>query len=1079
MSDEKNLTPEGAEQTEDIITERKIRTVPQVHTVKGDRGVHIPQGSPASSPEQTTRRFIKTGDTPFLSVRAEKAEAETATEVTKFSDRLSTQAAEERIHTGFTGKMHTYDTVHAVSENGGRMIDAALEEEQIRFDVPDGDVKRASPALFSSPAAESEEGAPTKHIGRGDLLREIAGTADEDVRRNPDQLMMEGFDKVGIKTEEEVRSEEALLEELSKTRERKIGDFRFWGKKHDGGEGGTQDETYGRIRVSRALPAFLEKISERFSHLETPFAPVNTEEYTEYTRRREGFEALKKARLVTLIRIAVLAALGLFLLILDAAAKGTAAKNDGFFTVFGGSVNALVGVNIGVFVLSLAVTLPELKNGLFSILKMHPRTEAALLLLDVCVLTQNVIAFFTQLKVAGDIQLLTPAAVLLAVPLLLSKLFYYDNTRQCFKSVATRGEKSYLRTVSDPALNSRLTGSDANEEQKVVYVGRTRFVSGFFARSANASASAFPSGRIIALSSFLSLVTGIIAWIIGKNVLYGVSAAALCLSFAFPVCCLVSTGFFLSKKNQALSLKSSFIGSFYDAGDLSGVENIAADADEIFSAEITGCLTSKGVSEKQARFVAASLANQAGSLIKKSFSQDISNFEDKLPAVESLVYEEKLGLSAWVNGCKILLGAHDLLVNHSVPVPEENLVIKFLREGEKPLYLAIEGQFTAVFSVVYSCPEEVKKGIKSLVEGGTILSLSTTDANITDRFAEALLELPEESVRMISAAAAAGIKTSKAAVSEKEDPGAVFTDSFVSLCRVADAAVTLDRIRAVSKVVCAAGAFVSLALGMVLVFTGAYKNISALSVLLMQCVLIALCFLSPFMTGFSFGKGQKAKKPEAGEAAGAPADDPAPDDAGGAGAGETPAGDPAPAAPQKSEPQPDGALTEDTFDRFLDADAPAADVPDEAPAEEEEEKDAAIISSESLKKTFASIGGFFSKLTEREKQTEEAQPKNFSLFGEKKQDVTRAEDIESAYEKRRREEKSLRAAFTAPAVPDAPVYDLRRARLPEEEKEAPAFVPPAPAGNVDLFDDALWSRFEDDKVFAGLHEDEEKLKYEF
>ena len=66
------------------------------------------------------------------------------------------------------------------------------------------------------PKAPQEEGEKdtTKHFDiQGARLREIADTAGDDVRRNPDQLMMEGFDEIGKKTEAELL-EDAQLQEM-------------------------------------------------------------------------------------------------------------------------------------------------------------------------------------------------------------------------------------------------------------------------------------------------------------------------------------------------------------------------------------------------------------------------------------------------------------------------------------------------------------------------------------------------------------------------------------------------------------------------------------------------------------------------------------------------------------------------------------------------------------------------------------------------------------------------------------------------------------------------------------------------
>ncbi len=1118
MSKKKKNRPVSSGIREDVVIsreetgERKIKTVDEVHTVEAPDAVYIPaetEEAPAEVPGEKTRRFIRTSDAPHVSVREDAAAKETETAVSKYTDRFVTPENEEQVHTGFTGKMGTYDQTHAVKESDGRMIDVSLF--QMRFDL--ANEAAAEPA---AEPAETEEGG-TKPIGKGDLLREIAGTADEDVRRNPDQMMMEGFDVIGMKTAEEVRSEEELKEELDRTREKKIGDFRFWNKKDDGELGQTDDVKFEKTPVSRALPQALDRFSRRFSHLETPFTPVKTEEYTDHNNRREGFSAIRRAKTFTLLRAGALALLGLVLLILDAVAAGNVSNNGGRLTLFGGSNAALAVINLAFGVLGAAALFPELKNAVFSILKLHPRTDAVLLGLALTTLLQNAFAIRTELQAQADFRLLTPAFLLLAAPYLLSKVFYYDSEHHCFKIVSTKSDKSYLRQVTEPVLAARLNHTD-NPDKKAVYVGKTRFVDNFFYRWANAQKAGEPFGRVVAIGFILTAVTAVVAWIVGKDFLYAVSAAALCLSFSVPLCSLLSTGFYLTRQNKALSLKSSFIGSCADAAAFTKLENIAADAADLFDGSVVSCLTSKDVTERQVRFVAAAIAKGAGGLTKKLFAADIETYDDKIPPCESLVYEEKLGLSAWVSGCKVLLGTHDLMTNHSVEVPDESVVLKVLGEGEKPLYLAIEGRFTAVFAVKYSCKESVRKGVGRLVENGTVLTLSTTDANISDTFAETLLGLPAESVGIMSSAASEGVTAAAAVVTDREELGAAFGEGFTGLCRVADSALTLDKVCRGSKMVCTAGAFVSLILGMILVFTGAYKSIGAWSVLLMQALLTGICFATPFIGNGKFDlekarnpfakwltkkeaepapeSEEDAVQPEAeitAENGTEPAETEAPEETGAAepetkpadadetletrtgfrAADEKPAFEiPDPDLIPDEIPETDGTETDATddnaFSRFMKKE-------DRKPRARKKEKKGGLIVSETMQKTFSGIGSFLGEISDSEKREEIPDDGGFTLYGDKTARRRQsAEEIEKDYEELKKEEKALASRFTAPKAPDAPIFDLSRsADEPDEAPEDAGFTAPEENGGVDLFDEDLWSRFEDDKVFAGLHEDED------
>ncbi|MCH5197519.1 MAG: hypothetical protein J1E34_01320 [Oscillospiraceae bacterium] len=1116
-------TAESSSPAEDIITERKIKAA-AVHTVKPEDSdvIYIPD--PHSEEEAPKRRFIKTDSTEFLSVRAEKVKNDTETEVTKFTDRFVSQEVPENVHTGHTGKIETYDKIHVPAE----------QHKMIGTLSADGEEGSASEK------AKTDDGllnAPTKHIDAvpGSLLREIAGTADDDVRRNPDQLMMEGFDSIGKKTKEEIDSDEELKEKLTKSKEERIKNFRFWDKEKSEETSSDTDEKFSEKKKSGSLPAFAAKFSSRFSHIETQFTPVKCEEYTDRSDRRTVFEAVKKEKQLTFAKIIILAVLSLALLGIDIAAKITASGNNGFFTVFGGSVNVLIAVNLLVLAVSGVLLFPELKNGVVSVLKLRPKTDALLLLLFISALVQSVASFFTQLKISDAYQLLAPAAVIASLPLLLGKMFYYDNIRHCFKTVSAKSEKSYLRKVTDPEFKARLGYNEGKDEKNTVYAGKTRFITNFPASGANSAALSVPGSRVSSVLAGVSLIVALIAIIINKSFLCGISALTLCLSLSLPVCSIAATGFYLSRANKRLSIKSSFIQSFEDAKAFSKIDNIVCDCAEIFSAEIKNCLTAKDVSVNQARFAAAATVAGTGSLMEKMFKDDIEKYMDLLPGAQNTVYEDKLGLSAYVLGCTVLLGNHDMLVNHNVELPDEELIIKFLGEDEKPLYLAMEGRFTALFAVKYSVASEIKSGVSELVNSGTSLLLGTNDSNITDVYAEELLELSENSVRIISPAAFKKLEEAKGAVADSESASVVFTDSFESLCRCASHGLRLSSINTLSRAVCIGGAAVSLILGAVLVFTGAFKNTSALSVCLIQCVWLALSFASPFFTVNKKVAGnvnaiadkmkniipKKAEKPlkeeplsvndgplafaeetaepvqslfdiqnqaekqkNASDKADEPKKAPAPEEKQSVIDKET---DNAvsgifekknePKKVKKTKKQRDesedenGLSSEIVSSLHLFSPKDSSQPENDVLSDSENEAPSKIITSEKLRNAFSSIGGFYSHLTEKNEKApkRDESEETFSLFGSEKAVSKNADDVEKDYIEQKEEEDALRKKFTAPDSPKAPVFDLKRDKKPAE----PKFEAPLDTSDVNVYNDELFKRFEDDKIFAGLHEDED------
>ena len=1147
MSDEKkNPIPAGADDvTEDIIPEKKIRSADTVHTApaKGD-ALFIPE-TPAEDRPKSDRRFIKTGDAEYVSVHGGAGDA--ITDVEKYTDRLDAAPTPAAAPTENAEKTDTYDTVHAPAP-GGRMIGAdgkkedapAAQEESPekeaeapvkKADAPakkadakkedapeqltmqgmrsDGKTKTVD-AMPQKPTSEGGDG-PTKHFDvQGARLREIADTAGDDVRRNPDQMMMEGFEEIGRKTDAELLEDAELQKKLQQAREERVKRFHFWNSAPDenDGEGESADAKFSHTKKAHDLPAFAQRFSARFQNLATPFIPVKCEEFSDTGNRKTVFDAIKNARTRAFVSAIALAAFAVILLITDLAAKITAGNNGGFFTIMGGSVNALTIFNLVFLLLSCAVMLPDLKNGVISILKLRPKTEALMLLMMISALTQTVSAFFTQLKIASDFQLMAPAAVIVCIPVLLSKVFYYDNARQIFKTVSGKSEKSYLRKVTEPELKARLGCSD---DKNTVYAGRTRAVSGFPASAESAPRDEMPPTRVSAVIGGVALIAALLTLIIKKSFVCSVTTLTLCLALSLPVCCLLAGGYFLSRANSKLSVKSSFIQSFADAKAFTVIDTVTCDAAEIFDAEIKNCLTAKGVSEKQVRFAAAAVAAGTDSMLRKVFREEIERYEDKLPPAQSTVYEDKLGVSSYVGGCTVLLGNHDLLENHNVPLPDEALVLRFIGEDEKPLYLAMEGRFTALFAVKYTVPQEVSRGIADLVNGGASLLMSTTDPNVNETYAETLLGLSENSIRMMGSAAAKKLSAARAAVTDAEEIGVAFTDSFVSLARVAAQGVKLDSVNTVSTAICLAGAFVSLLIGLILSVTGAFASVTAFPVLVIQGLWLAACMLSPLFTasvikltrkGLSLLTGKKKKRDKEPDDAEEAKEDEAPEDIfededdadEGENGEDAEEGENTDAEAEEKEQEAPAALL---IPPTLDPDAIAAaeprivnpevsdDVleslqtfaPKDAPAPETAaEPKERFIASEEMRSSFSSVDGYVEHLAaENTPEAPEAEA-DFSLYGsEGAGKGPSAAEIENAYEQSKKEESAVRSAFTPPPAPAAPVFDFAAATAPAPKEEEPLDT-----SDVNVYNDELFRRFEtDDDVFAGLHDGEGDGGYDF
>lgn len=815
-------------------------------------------------------KFIKTDDTPFIS--ATQKDEELATSSQKYTDRFLPKIPERKINSEHTGKINTYAVNHSPNGNAPKILTEEKQEDSENTKTAE-EVKSADNSVLAekvkaafdgktkvipslsaqnensdsqvetekSDSTDKTEKGETKHINaKSELLRELAkssvGTGDDSTPTSDELPDNEA-------KEEPSSVDEDLATELSGVREKRIKSFRFW-TKQEVATGESEDKSFNVKSDEKQLPEFLRKTAEKFSYLDTDFTPVGEDEYTDPSKRKEIFSKLIGIRKKVIYKALILGVLGIVLLGSNIAVSVSAAMNKGFFTLFGGSTVVYNTLSLVILVIAGIIMFDDLKKGLFSILKIRPKTDSALLFMYLAALTQNIASYFTVLKPESDYHLLSGAAVVLCVPVLVAKIFYYDSIRHCFKAVAATSDKCYLRKVSDENLAASLIKERSETETDIVYAGKTRFISGFLKRSAKSAFAGQASSRITACAMAIALLAGIVALFTTGSIVNALGGIVFVASLSFPVGCAVFTGYALSSENSALSVKSSYIESYSASYGLSKIDDIIIDGNDIFSVEVTGVSVREGVSEKQARFCADVLTNKAGGILKKAFADASSGFEDKYPDVEYLVYEDKLGFSAWISDCKVLFGTKELLLNHDVELPEEHTVPFVISENEKPLFLALEGHFAAVFSVKYSCDEKSCKVLRDLTQDGTNIIINIQDPNITEEFGEKLLSLPENSLRTFSDATAEKFAVQKNTVTDSEETGIVFSDSYQAFIRTLAGGIKLNKLKRTAKIFCEAGCIAGAVFGLLLCILGAKSGISSWLSVLIQFFWLAVSFFA-------------------------------------------------------------------------------------------------------------------------------------------------------------------------------------------------------------------------------------------
>ncbi len=683
-------------------------------------------------------------------------------------------------------------------------------------------------------AGDSAVPEKTRHIGnKGNLLRAIAKTARESDQAEG-QIVMDGFD-----ANDPVQTDEQAMEEQLRTvREKRIEEF---GLSKNPEEAVLPEHSEPPKTRMLPLPAFLTDMAEKFADRETPFFDPATDEYHIPEDRRRINTQLRDVMRKTGVRAGIHAGLGLLLLLVNIITTASANNNNGFFTVFGANIHAYAIFNLIFFIPSAVLLLPDFKNAIITVLKLRARTEAALLGMYLAVFAQNIALFFTELRPEHDYHVFTGTCVLLGALYTASKIFWIRNTRYCFKQASVTETKLYLRSVRDTKALRTLLCENNVDGVCVDFSLKTRFVSDFLKRSSDAARSAMPRSVLTPVLGILCVLCGIIAAIVQDSPVCGISAVAGAACLSFPVCGVVIGSLLLCDANRTLGNKKACIGSLRDARNVVTADHLAFGGKDLFRVRLVNTATVDGVSEKAAAVTAAMLAKKAGDTMAAAFLPVLADYNGRQPVVEEFAVEEKLGVSAWVDNCRVLLGSAQMLVNHNIQPGK----VAALQADEHYLYLAIEGNVVAVFTVQYICRENLSASLNAVSKTGVNLLVRTTDPNLTAEMIQNAAALPENSVRIAPKSGGELFDRLYENVSDRESAGIIGAAGFSSLCDGIGEAVRVDRAGKTVAYVCTASAVVGVCAALLLCITGSIGKASGWSAVILQMIWNAAAFLLP------------------------------------------------------------------------------------------------------------------------------------------------------------------------------------------------------------------------------------------
>ncbi|MBQ7580851.1 MAG: hypothetical protein IJU39_06045 [Clostridia bacterium] len=395
------------------------------------------------------------------------------------------------------------------------------------------------------------------------------------------------------------------------------------------------------------------------------------------------------------------------------------------------------------------------QKGIRHILDRKNDSDAVLSLAIVSTMVYSLVSFFNLNEVKVTIPIFTPIIIFILMLYCIAKFVEISTVIGNFKVLTKVGRDSFssIERIENTDDAQILARSYAGKNPNVRFSCSADFPGRFLYNStANHPADKFAKTRFVVLMA-LSVIISIVSAIVNKSVVALFATLTSCICVCIPVSLLLSYDLSLKLVNRVLNRKNSCITGYNAIHDAAHTDAVIVNASDLFDKDKCNFY---GMHEYGTirvddivLYAAAMLTKSSGPLSHVFDKVIIGDKTELLPEVEDLLYEEKLGLSGWIQGQKILVGNRNLLVHHNLDAPAKSDEMKVVKDGNRVLYVAVDDHVAAMLVVSYEPDVRMQKYLQDLNNNGIKIIVGTNDCNVDEDVLSLAFGIPRENFKII------------------------------------------------------------------------------------------------------------------------------------------------------------------------------------------------------------------------------------------------------------------------------------------------------------------------------------------
>lgn len=444
---------------------------------------------------------------------------------------------------------------------------------------------------------------------------------------------------------------------------------------------------------------------------------------------------------------------------------------------------------------SLVLNRVAMLSGLSPLVHIKGNSDTAVAVAGAAGMVQIIVSFFCLGDLNGfHVNYYTVIPMLAFFANNVGKLYMVLRVKDNFKFVSSKGQKYASKIYNNESVAMQMMSGTAADRPIIAYQHKTEFPSNFLKISYAPDPSEDLASKLAPITTIASIIIAVMYGVVKLSFADALNAFALITAVSVPVATLLSVNAPVRKLCKTLLSYGSMLSGYPSVKQFCDSTAIMIDANELFPAEsisLEGIKTFEDYSIDESLLCGIAILKEAQNPIANAFDSVVAETEETLPEVESVLYEDEIGLVGWIKSERILVGSRTLMEKYSVEVPNMEYEEKYTSQGKQVTYLSRAGRLVAMFVTRYTPDAQLKAEMQRAETNGISFLIRTTDYNVTNDLVAKLYDLFYRSIKVLPTGLGNVLKEAEDTVEETSRSYLITNGKAASLARAVTGCVKI------------------------------------------------------------------------------------------------------------------------------------------------------------------------------------------------------------------------------------------------------------------------------------------------